>query len=171
MNNDFEDAVQDAAEWKAKCRALEAELAALRESLREQVPVAWQFFDRGYWRNGDDRIKDHRTNTVAGGYAVRDLYAAPVAKQVVMPERDGGHAQKSFWAGFEVARAWPDESNIRAAWNEFKSSDQFARLNANHIEQPRAMVVPEWLKHEDPMATRLEQAGWQPVGDAQWEGA
>jgi len=56
--------------------------------------------------------------------------AAPVAKQVVMPEREGGHAQKSFWAGFEVARMRPDESNIRAAWNEFKSSDQFVRLNA-----------------------------------------
>jgi hypothetical protein len=54
-------------------------------------------------------------------------YAAP---QVVMPEREGGHAQKSFWAGFEVARMRPEESNIRAAWNEFKSSEQFARLNA-----------------------------------------
>jgi hypothetical protein len=29
MNNDFEDAVQDAAEWKAKCRALEAEMSDL----------------------------------------------------------------------------------------------------------------------------------------------
>jgi hypothetical protein len=60
---------------------------------------------------------------------------APVAKpRVVMPEREGGHAQKSFWAGFEVARMRPEESNIRAAWNEFIASEQFARLNAAGCE-------------------------------------
>jgi uncharacterized coiled-coil protein SlyX len=161
MSNDFEDAVQDAAEWKAKCRELEGEvvkrdarIAELEEqvsrfmasierkhklmnedaaeidqlraelaAMREQVPVAVvDCGDDGFFA---DILPDR---SVEVGHK---LYAAPVATpKVVMPEREVGHAQKSFWAGFEVARMRPDESNIRAAWNEFIASEQFARLNA-----------------------------------------
>jgi hypothetical protein len=104
---------------------LRTELAALRE----QVPMMGQkaafeayLFDCGIHQLQPD---------VAGAFAWAWSHVAPVAKQqVVMPGREGGHAQKSFWAGFEVARMRPDESNIRTAWNEFKSSEQFTRLNA-----------------------------------------
>lgn len=40
-------------------------------------PVGWQFYQDGKWWHGDDRIKDHRKNTEAAGYPVRDVYAAP----------------------------------------------------------------------------------------------
>ena len=53
------------------------ELSALKAQQVGQEPVAWQFFDQGRWWNGDDRIKDHRANTEAGGYKTRDLYATP----------------------------------------------------------------------------------------------
>lgn len=46
----------------------------------EQQHVGWQFYQDGRWWNGDDRIKDHRTNTEAAGYPVRNVYAAPVAQ-------------------------------------------------------------------------------------------
>lgn len=38
-------------------------------------PVGWQFFQDGQWYNGDDRIKDHRSNTEAAGMPVRDVFA------------------------------------------------------------------------------------------------
>lgn len=56
---------------------LRAELAALKAGQGEAV--AWQFFHDGKWWNGDDRIKDHRNNTEAAGYPIRDLYTAPPA--------------------------------------------------------------------------------------------
>lgn len=39
--------------------------------------VGWQFYQHGEWRNGDDRIKDHRKNTKEAGFRVRDVYTAP----------------------------------------------------------------------------------------------
>lgn len=39
--------------------------------------VGWQFHQDGKWRNGDDRIKDHKKNTQEAGFRVRDVYAAP----------------------------------------------------------------------------------------------
>jgi hypothetical protein len=44
------------------------------------VPVGWQFYQDGKWWNGDDRIRDHRANTEAAGYPVRDVYAAAPAQ-------------------------------------------------------------------------------------------
>ena len=46
------------------------------------VPVGWQFYQDGKWWNGDDRVKDHRKNTVAAGVPVRDVYAAPAQPAV-----------------------------------------------------------------------------------------
>lgn len=44
----------------------------------EQMVVAgWQFYQDGKWWNGDDRIKDHKKNTLAAGFRVRDVYADP----------------------------------------------------------------------------------------------
>jgi hypothetical protein len=54
------------------------------------------------------------------------LNQSPVAP---MPEQEGSIAQKSFWAGYEAARLDPSSCNIRNSWNEFKASEQFARLN------------------------------------------
>ena len=51
------------------------------------------------------------------------------AREVVMPDADGSAAQKSFWAGFESASLRLFGTNIRAAWNSYKASDEFARLN------------------------------------------
>lgn len=54
-----------------------------------QEPVAWQFFDNGEWHTGSDR-NNHRQNTEAAGYQVRNLYAAAPAavpeKVVKLPE-------------------------------------------------------------------------------------
>jgi hypothetical protein len=52
---------------------------------------------------------------------------------------EGSAAQKSFWAGFEAAKLDDQCSNIRTAWNEFKGSDQFKRLNAS-----RDVVPKDW---------------------------
>lgn len=43
----------------------------------QMVVVGWQFYQDGKWWSGDDRIKDHRKNTVAAGIPVRDVYTAP----------------------------------------------------------------------------------------------
>lgn len=43
------------------------------------LPVAWQFYDKGEWWTGNDRIPSHRENTAAAGYPVRDLYTFAVA--------------------------------------------------------------------------------------------
>jgi hypothetical protein len=106
----------------AYCDQLRTELAAVRESLREQVPAAYEVSSYGGRVNNivmreDVAIEqaDRRISEGAHDVRVRPLYAAPVAK-------------------------------------------------------PQG-VMPEWLKHEYPMATRLEQAGWQPFHDAQWAGA
>ena len=48
---------------------------------------------------------------------------------VVLPEQDGSHAQISFWAGYEFAVSGLHKGNIRSAWNDFKGSRQFGRLN------------------------------------------
>lgn len=50
------------------------------------VPVGWQFYQDGKWWNGDDRIRDHRANTEAAGYPVRDVYAAAPAQPAAHPD-------------------------------------------------------------------------------------
>jgi hypothetical protein len=42
----------------------------------KQEPVAWQFFENGKWHYGT-YLHDHRKNTEADGYPVRDLYTSP----------------------------------------------------------------------------------------------
>lgn len=56
--------------------------------------------------------------------------AAPAAPQqlALPPEAEGSAAQKSFWAGFEAAHM-SGSTNIRDAWNSYKATDEFARLN------------------------------------------
>lgn len=56
------------------------------------------------------------------------LQAAP-AERGVDHGADGSAAQKSFWAGFEHARLNPGQYSIRTAWNQYKASQEFARLN------------------------------------------
>lgn len=40
--------------------------------------VVWQFYQElgGKWFNGGDNIKDHKKNTIAAGFLVRDLCVA-----------------------------------------------------------------------------------------------
>lgn len=52
------------------------------------------------------------------------------AQRTVLPEQEGSDAQISFWAGFEFSVSGLHNSNIRAAWNDFKSSEQFKRMGA-----------------------------------------
>lgn len=75
------------------------------------------------------------------GYGLPDglcvlSYAIPAAPQqaVTMPESEGSAAQKSFWAGFEAAHL-SKSTNIREAWNHYKATDEFARLNADRSAQ------------------------------------
>ena len=59
-------------------KAIEALRTALAQP--EQEPVGWQFFQDGRWHDGT-YLHNHRKNTEADGYPVRDLYTAP-------PKRD-----------------------------------------------------------------------------------
>jgi len=119
-------------------RRLIAELRAELAALREQVPVA---FSQSLITKDYQPVKPGADSL--NGYVI-PLYAAPVAKPQSDQGADGSASQKSFWAGFEYAKCYPDELNIRSAWNDFKTTDTFMRhCAADHIEQPRAMVVPD----------------------------
>lgn len=86
-----------------------------------------------------ERLKEshrlHAARLITERGLLRDELAALKARQSggVVPEQDGSHAQISFWAGFEAAVCGLHGVNIRAAWNEFKSSEQFARLNSSPV--------------------------------------
>ena len=60
------------------------------------------------------------------GAAGIEAKAAPVGEREAA---EGSVAQKSFWAGFEAATLRLFGTDIRAAWNNYKASDEFARLN------------------------------------------
>lgn len=65
-------------------------------------PVGWQFYDHGEWRNGEDRIKDHRKNTEEAGFLVRDVYATAQPAPSATTFRLGDHVRKtkgSQWKG------------------------------------------------------------------------
>lgn len=64
------------------------------------------------------------------GREIKPLYYAQPPARIVMPEQDGSDAQKSFWVGFEFAVCGLHNNDIRAAWNDFKSSERFKRLAA-----------------------------------------
>lgn len=65
-----------------------------------------------------------------------EMPTSPAAPQQVpvTPEAEGSAAQKSFWAGFEAAHL-SKSTNIRQAWNHYKASDEFARLNPDPSAQ------------------------------------
>ena len=122
-------------------RKLDAELAALKA----QEPVGWYTEDHLDDKSATTYSKELADRWVAKGWPVFPLYAAPVseakAQGVVMPEQDGSDAQIAFWAGFEFAVCGLHNGNIRAAWNDFKGSEQFKRLNAapvQHVSVPDA---------------------------------
>ena len=102
--------------------------------------------------------------------------AAPVseakAQAVVMPEQDGSDAQIAFWAGFEFAVCGLHNGNIRAAWNDFKGSEQFKRLNAAPVQQvsvpdgwrlvpvePTPKMIDATWYHEIDMSCGIESQG------------
>lgn len=63
-----------------------------------------------------------------------DYYTTPQPSAgVVMPDADGSATQKSFWAGFESASLRLFGTDIRKAWNSYKASDEFARLNGKEV--------------------------------------
>lgn len=85
---------------------------------------------------------------------------------VEMPDDEGSPAQRSFWAGFESARLFPANSNIRTAWNEFKRSESFARLFA-------AVSPSQTYAARDVLAERrrqVEAEGWSPDHDDEHDG-
>jgi hypothetical protein len=57
-----------------------AAITALRQLLEQPTPVqepcGWQFYQDGKWHNGMD-TNDHRANTEAAGFPVRDVYPEP----------------------------------------------------------------------------------------------
>ena len=63
MMGDFEEAVMDAREWKAKCRKLEAELAALKSAPvvmpdQKQYHDYLPLFDKGYSTGYNDALRE-----------------------------------------------------------------------------------------------------------------
>lgn len=89
-------------------------------------------------RDLDDAWNSHDGRELFGKLMVKveALLATPAAPQqgVTMPESEGSAAQKSFWAGFEAAHL-SKSTNIREAWNRYKATDEFARLNADRSAQ------------------------------------
>jgi len=131
----------------AEINQLRAELAAIKS----QEPVAWML------NNEKGRIEEILPYMPCASDMQPywpeplQLYAAPVAKQVVMPGR------KDMTRGFDAQRTFA------MGWNAY--ADEYNRLNAaGHIEHVRAMVVPDgWqLVPVDP--TEDMQAAGQASG-------
>lgn len=83
---------------------------------------------------------------------------------VVPADQDGSNAQISFWAGFEAAVCGLHGVNIRAAWNEFKASEQFARLSA--CPATNCVTLPEPLPYEGSPESDFYAKGWNDHADA-----
>jgi hypothetical protein len=62
--------------------AIEAGKALLEQPVQE--PCGWQFYQDGKWHNGMD-TNDHRANTEAAGFPVRDVYPEPQPEPVQEP--------------------------------------------------------------------------------------
>ena len=109
--SDFEEAIRDAQEWKVECRRLEAERDQLRAELaaiKAQEPVGY----RCWFNKEPEKIMAEWGRTPPAGRlnaaaTYQALYAAPVAKQVVMPvlppniTGEWGDAYRRGWLSYE----------------------------------------------------------------------
>jgi len=69
----------------------------------EQEPVAWQFLDDGKWFTGSGK-NNHRQNTEAAGYPVRNLYAAALLPpEMTMTDCVKKRIDTEFMAGYNQA--------------------------------------------------------------------
>jgi hypothetical protein len=64
----------------------EVRIAEALQHAGQGEAVGWQFFQDGKWHFGCDNIKDHRKNTEAAGFPVRDVFSAPQPAVPVVPE-------------------------------------------------------------------------------------
>jgi hypothetical protein len=67
-----------------------------RAEQHQGEPVGWQFYQDGKWWNGDDRIKDHRKNTEAAGYPVRDVFTHADPGEVERLRAELGEAKGEY---------------------------------------------------------------------------
>ena len=114
--------------------ALSHPTAAEQPQAPEQGVVAWQFFDKGQWHNGDDRIKDHRQNTEAAGYPVRNLFATPPAPKLG-PNLAHRHPKRSAEWMQEIAELED------AAGGVFAAGALASKLEPMTDEQARHMAI------------------------------
>ena len=103
-----------------------------------QEPCGWQFLQDGKWHNGTD-VNDHRANTIAVGFPVRDVYPAPPAAQPAQ----------------EPVEEWFGQSNIESLYNACQHRGYCKQLKA---QQPLPMQpeqdVDYWIRE----ATAARQA-------------
>jgi hypothetical protein len=152
---ELEKELQAGATAVENCELFRAELAAIKA----QEPAFM-------WHKGATEDESEVVDVDCACPCCVPLYAAPVseakAQGVVMPEQDGSDAQKSFWAGFEAAKIGPAHWNIRAAWNEFKSSEQFKRLNSAPVQQ---VSVPDDDELSDLASSACQMALAHGIGE------
>lgn len=98
----------------------------------EAAPVGERDRERGAcvdWFRAPEQAELRRS--CAMGWAVYCFQAGAAYQRQsgVANEAEGSAAQKAFWTGFESASLRLFGTDIRAAWNNYKASDEFARLN------------------------------------------
>jgi len=71
--NDITTLIQENQRLHARVDELTKAYKALLEAQPVQEPCGWQFYQDGKWHNGMDN-NDHKANTVAAGFPVRDVY-------------------------------------------------------------------------------------------------
>lgn len=148
----------EAAELIDEHEATLAQQAARIVELREERDIVQKQLDRFY----------SQSHGIAALSEIEKLrYRIAELEQqrggVALPEQDGSDAQIAFWAGFEFAVSGLHGGNIRTAWNDFKGSEQFKRLNppGERVAVPRGLLKTslahlEWFgKTAEPEVTAL----------------
>jgi hypothetical protein len=105
--------------------------------------VGWQFLQDGKWHFGCDNVKDHRKNTEAAGFPVRDVFSAP---QPAVP--DGWIKVMRGWLSMRqepIAWMFQHEDTGRTTFVELGEAEVFAELN------PRLQKVCPLYKHPQPV--------------------
>jgi hypothetical protein len=129
--------------WSSRANMTSSDYWKYRESLKtisealqamRGEAVGWQFLQDGKWHFGCDNLKDHRKNTEAAGFPVRDVFSAP---QPAVPKWVGGHPPIETMAIMHIPmKGYPDYMVIGYIDDEgwiMDSSGDDAGYNADDV--------------------------------------
>jgi len=114
-----------------------------------QEPCGWQFLQDGKWHNGTD-VNDHRANTIAVGFPVRDVYPAPPAAQPAQ----------------EPVEEWFGQSNIESLYNACQHRGYCKQLKAQQplpaqpAQEPDALTIVYQSGYHDGKQAALAGREW-----------